>query len=153
MEDMENLEYLVKDEIDTYGPMRLSELEFKMSMGEIPDSCFYRSTMEDEWHPITDLKKKLGERSEGSGLMPGKTDALFFFGLVLFFFGAAVFFFNKYAGDGVLLLSLAAEIGAVVLSFKREGRTAIRTVGNIIALMWAGFQALITLGFIIATFS
>lgn len=153
MDDMENLEYLVKDEIDTYGPMRLSELEFKIRVGEIPDNCLYRSTTEYEWHPITDLKAKLGERSGGSGLTPGKTDALFLVGLVLFFFGAVVFFFNRYAGDGVLLLSLAAEVGAAVMSFKQEGRTTIRTVGNIMALIWAGFQALITLGFIIATFS
>lgn len=138
----------------TRGPLKFDDIEFMVRAKEIPMYAEYRSTRDSEWVPLSNL---LGRSdpvdAEVRGLIPNLTDALFYLGLFLFFVGAVVYLtVHPIVGDLVLLGSLFLEVYPVVRSFKKEPKAATKTIGNIIALIWAGFQGFLTLFFLVGTF-
>ncbi|MDG6224814.1 MAG: hypothetical protein QCI82_04790 [Candidatus Thermoplasmatota archaeon] len=155
MDDIEHMDLMVRDASDTHGPWSYSEVEFKVRMKEIPDSCEYRTIFDTDWKPISDLKKQMNynERDELRALSFRKTDGVFLLGLFLFFASALLYFIDQYLGILLLIISLIMEVAPIVYSIKNEPKAINKMIGNILALCWSAFQFIITIGFIAFTFS
>ena len=147
------MEWFVKNGSDIVGPLDWWDLEVGVRSGEISDIGYLKNNKDNEWISIKDYFSKLDGKEDDAigGLMPNGTDAIFLLGLFIFFIGVGTLFLNNFLGYGVLLISLMFEFGSIYYSHRNTPKSITKNVGNILALLWAGFQTLITIGIIFFT--
>ncbi|MCK5773674.1 MAG: hypothetical protein KAH57_07775 [Thermoplasmata archaeon] len=149
----ERMDWYVRDGSETVGPMDWWDLEVGVRSGEISNKGHLQNDVDGEWIPIKEYFSRL-DREKGDafgGLMPNGKDVIFLLGVFTFFIGVGSLFLNNFLGYGILMISLAMEFGSVYFSHRNDPGSATKNVGNVIALLWAGFQGLITAGIIIFT--
>lgn len=147
------MEWFVKEGSDIVGPMDWWDLEVGVRSGEISNNGCLQNDVDKQWISIKEYFSELDSKKGGAfgGLMPNGKDAIFLLGLLTFFIGVGSFFLNNLLGYGILMISLVLEFGSVYFSHRNDPKSITRSVGNILALIWAGFQSLITIGIFIFT--
>lgn len=147
------MDWYVKEGSDISGPMDWWDLEVGVRSGEISDNGYLKNDRDNQWIPIKEYFSELDSKKgvASGGLMPNGKDAVFLLGLLTFFIGVGSFFLNNFLGYGILMISLVLEFGSIYFSHRNDLKSITKNVGNILALLWAGFQSLITIGIIIFT--
>lgn len=147
------MNWYVKEESETVGPMKWRDLEFKVRSGEISKNGSIKNDMDNQWVSISEYFSQMDSKGndELGGLIPKGTDVIFLLALFTFFIGVGLYFVNNFLGYGTLIVSLVFEYGSIYFSHKNDARSITKNVGNIIALVWAILQTLITICFIIFT--
>ena len=151
--EREQMDWYVRDGSDIVGPMDWWDLEVGVRSGEISDNGDLQNDVDGQWITIKEYFSEL-DREKGDaygGLMPNVKDAIFLLGIFTFFIGVGSLFLNNFLGYGILAISLALEFGSVYFSHRNDSGSVTKNVGNILALSWAAFQSLITVGILIFT--
>ncbi len=156
--DVRSIQWFTKKDDEIKGPLKWDDVSFMLSARELDKKDCIKSEMDNDWIQISDypdFNKIFSQTNRGSidSILPDGTDAIFMFGLLAFFIGAVIFFIVPLIGLIILVISLIFEIGGVVYSFRFKPADNVKTVGNIIAIIWTCFQGLVTLFFLLLHFS